>query len=198
MQLCAILTADDLTSIIEQLTPLRVAIRPRRVIALGRPAKVELVAGAGLRVGGDARFTWDVGGLIVPVNVRVWQVLFVPSFVARKGGHVLAFEPILELLDLKRAPMFLDDRIAQAVRDGLGSQRGKLAWDFEKVLSLVRPLPAKVTPTGEWRLGPTGGSVTVTAADIRVTLDFGLHVHRDSQRAPAVSKGSEKRESAES
>jgi hypothetical protein len=149
MQLCATLTKDDLSSIIEQITPLRVAIRPRRVITLGRPTKLDFVAGAGLRVRGDARFTWDVGGLTIPVTLRAWQVLLVPSFVARDGGHVLAFEPTLEVLELTNVPMFLDGTIKQAVKEGLAAHKSKLTWKFEEQLSLVRPLPAKISPAGD-------------------------------------------------
>jgi hypothetical protein len=183
MQLCAILTKDDLASAIEQITPLRVAIRPRRVITLGRPSKVELVPGAGLRVRGDARFTWDVGGITIPVTLRAWQILLVPSFVARNRGHVLAFDPVLENLDFKRVPMFLDGRIAEAINDGLAAQKNKLSWDFERTLTLVRGLPDKVSPAGEMTLAPTGGTVTVTATDVRLTLDFGFRVQRDAPPA---------------
>lgn len=183
MQLCATLTRDDLSSVIEQITPLRVAIRPRRVITLGRPTKIELVAGAGLRVRGDARFTWDVGGITIPVTLRAWQVLLVPSFAARNGGHVLAFDPKLEALDFKNVPMFLDGAIAQAVKDGLAAQKSRLTWDFEKQLSLVRALPDKISPAGEVTLAPTGGTVVVTADSLRLTLDFGLRVRRDAPPA---------------
>jgi hypothetical protein len=182
MQLCATLTKDDLSSIIEQITPLRVAIRPRRVITLGRPTKIELVPGAGLRVRGDARFTWDVGGLTVPVTLRAWQVLLVPSFVAPDhGGHVLAFEPTLEVLDFKNVPMFLDATIKDGVKEGLAAQKSKLTWSLEKHLSLVRPLPAKISPAGEVNLAPTGG--TVTATDVQLTLEFGFRVRRDAPPA---------------
>ncbi len=183
MQLCATLTKDDLTSIIEQITPLRVAIRPRRVITLGRPAKIELVPGAGLRVRGDARFTWDVGGLTIPVTLRAWQVLLVPSFVARDGGHVLAFDPKLEALDFKNVPMFLDGTIKDAVKEGLAAQKSKLAWSFEDHLSLVRSLPAKISPAGEVILAPTGGTVTVSATDMQLKLEFGFRVRRDAPPA---------------
>lgn len=183
MQLCATLTKDDLSSILEQMTPLRVALRPPRVIALGRPTKVELVAGAGVRVRGDARFSWNVGGLTIPVTLRSWQVLLVPSFAARDGGHVLAFDPVLESLDFKNLPMFLDGRIAEALKDGLAAQRSKLAWKFEEHLSLVRALPDRLSPAGEVKLAPTGGSVTVTATDLRLTLEFGFRVRRDAPPA---------------
>jgi len=183
MQLCATLTKDDLSSIIEQITPLRVALRSRRVITLGRPTKVELVAGAGLRVRGNARFTWDVGGLTIPVTLRSWQVLLVPSFATRHGRHVLVFNPTLEALDFKNVPMFLDGRIADAVKDGLAAQKSKLVWSFEKHLTLVRALPDKMSPAGEVKLAPTGGTVTVTATELRFTLEFGFRVRRDAPPA---------------
>lgn len=189
MQLCAILTRDDITSVVEQLTPLRVALRPKRVITLGRPAKVELVPGSGLRVRGEARFTWDAYGVTIPVTLRSWQVLLVPSFAPRAGRHVLAFDPVLEGLDFKNVPMFLDGRITEAINEGLAAQKNKLSWDFEKHLSLVRPLPTKLSPSGEVRLGPTGGTVTVTATEMRLTLDFALRLQRDAM--PASLRGIE-------
>jgi len=194
MQLCATLTRDDLVSIVEQLTPLRVAVRPKRVISLGRPTRIELVAGAGLRLRGDARFTWDAYGVTIPVTLRAWQILLVPSFVARRNGagHVLAFEPKLEELDFKGVPMFLDERISEGVRNGLAAQKGKLAWDFENQLSLTKPLPVQLAPAGELTLAPNGGNITVTADDIRLTLEFALRVRRDalppSLRQPSPSR----------
>ena len=180
MLLCAILTKDDLVSAIEQITPLTVTLRRRRVIWLGRPSTVELVAGAGLRVRGDARFTWDAYGLAIPVSLRSWQVLFVPSFAERGGRHVLAFDPVLEALDFKSVPMFLDARITAAINEGLAAQKSALAWEFEKHLSLKRSLPESVEPRGEVRLGPSGGHVAVTESDVRLTLDFELDVRREA------------------
>jgi hypothetical protein len=185
MQLCATLTKDDLSSIIEQITPLRVAVRPRRVITLGRPTKIELVAGAGLRVRGDARFTWDVGGLTIPVTLRAWQVLLVPSFAVRDGRHVLAFDPTLELLDFKNVPMFLDGRIIATVKDGLAAQKSKLVWRFEEQLALVRALPEKIAPAGEVNLAPTGGTATVTETDVKLTLAFAFAFRLRRDAAPA-------------
>lgn len=178
MQLCAILTKDDVSSIIEQITPLRIALRPKRVISLGRPTDVALVAGAGLRVRGDARFTWDAYGITLPVTLRAWQILLVPSFAPRGGRHVLAFDPVLEELDFKNAPVFLDGRIAEAINEGIAAQRHKLSWDFERHLSWTRELPDRLTPAGEMKLAPTGGSVVVTSSDVRLTLDFAFRVRR--------------------
>jgi hypothetical protein len=183
MQLSAIITKDDLASIIEQITPLRATVRPRRVITLGRPTKVELVAGAGLRISGDARFTWDAYGLPIPVTLRSWQVMLVPSFASRNGRHVLAFDPILEGLDFKNVPIFLDARIAEAIKSGLATHKGALAWDFEKHLSIARALPKTMTPAGDFWLGPTAGNVTVTADELRLTLTFAVRVTREAPPA---------------
>ncbi len=186
MELCATLTRDDLSDAIDEITPLRVVIRPRRTISLGRPTNVELVPSAGLRLRGDARFTWDVGGLPVPVTLSCWQVLLVPSFVAREGRHVLAFEPTVEHLDFKGVPMVLGARIADAVREGVLAQKRKLAWDFAKHLSVTWPMPERVTPAREIELGPVGGNITVTSTELRLTLTFALHV-RDS-RGPRATR----------
>jgi hypothetical protein len=180
MQLCAILTKDDITSVIEQITPLRVALRTRRVITLGRPRRIDLVEGAGLRVRGAARFTWDALGVTIPVTLRSWQILLVPSFKRRQNRRVLAFEPVLEELDFKNVPMFLDGRIAEAINEGLAAQKDRLSWDFEKHLSVMRQLPEKMSPSGEAKLAPTGGSVVVTVSEMRLTLDFAVTLSRDA------------------
>jgi hypothetical protein len=183
MRLCAILTKDDLVSAIEQVTPLTVTLRRGGVIWLGRPSTVELVAGAGLRIRGDARFTWDAYGLAIPVSLRSWQVMLVPSFAERDGRHVLAFDPVLEALDLKSVPLFLDGKIRAAINEGLAAQRSALAWEFEKQLSLVRSLPNRVEPLREVRFGPSGGRVAVTDSEVRLTLDFELDVRREGEPA---------------
>jgi hypothetical protein len=195
MQLSAILTRDDITLAVEELTPLRVALRSKRVISLGRPTTIELVAGAGLRMRGDARFGWDAYGITVPVTLRSWAVLLVPSVASRDGHHVLAFEPVLETLDFKNLPAFLDGRIADAIGEGLAAQKTKLSWSFDKHLSFVRSLPGSLSPSGEVRLGPTGGVVTVTEAEVRLTLDFALRVRRGAH--PAASREPEKGKSVE-
>jgi len=191
MLLCAILTLKDVVSVVEQVTPLEVTLRRGRVISLGRPSTVELAAGAGLRVRGAALFTWDVGGVAVPVSLRAWQVLLVPSFVARGHRHVLALDPVLEALDFKSVPTFLGARITAAINDGFAAQKSRLAWDFEKHLSLVRALSDKVSPKSEVRLGPCGGNVTVTDVDVRLTLDFELEVRRERERDSAIQSTEE-------
>jgi hypothetical protein len=111
-------------------------------------------------------------------------VLLVPSLIVRGGRRVLAFDPELEALDFKSVPLFLDAKIKAAINDGLVAQKNRLTWDYEKHLSLVWPLPASVAPAGELRLGPSAGHVTVSAEELRLTVDFELRVRRDERLAP--------------
>jgi hypothetical protein len=125
--------------------------------------------------------------------LQAWGCVFVvmlalpgtsaPSFVAQRGGHVLAFDPKLEAIDFKNVPMFLDGRIRDAVRDGLAAQKSKLTWDFEDHLSIVRPLPDRISPAGEVKLALTGGKVDVTATELKLTLELGFRVRRDAPPA---------------
>src|SRR5690349_17810663 len=110
MLLSATLTKEELVAVVDALTPLRVELgrRPRRAVSFGRPNVVELVAGAGVRLRGDARFTWDVGGLSIPVTVRRWQLLLAPRIAARGDARVLAFEPSIEVLDIVNVPAFVE------------------------------------------------------------------------------------------
>jgi hypothetical protein len=195
MQLTAILTKDDLASLIRTMTPMRVELkgRPQRIIALGRPVLVELVEGAGLRVRGSARFTWNVAGVAIPVTLRVWQVLLVPSIALRDGSHVLALDPILEELDFERLPAFADQRIAAAINEGLAGQRRRLAWNFTRTLSYARTLPDRVSPVMRFELRPGGGTVTVTAEELRLTADFRARVLRPAEQPRPVEAPSPSR-----
>lgn len=183
MQLCAVITKDDLAGVIREITPLDVEVsrRPRRMISLGRPGRVELVASAGLRVAGDAKLRWEIAGLSVPITVRAWQILLRPSVVLRGGVYVLAFDPILEKLELKHVPGFLDERVAPALNETLAAQRQKLVWNFTKTLSMHRPLSDKLSPKVKLDLVPTGGEVKVTSSALELTLHFDGHVSPRSE-----------------
>lgn len=172
MQLCAVLARDELAAVIEQITPFEVEIsrQPRRVISLGPPSKVELVPGAGLRLRGSARVTWDVVGLSLPVTLRRWQILLAPSVVRRGEAHVLAFDPMLEVLDLENVPSFVADRIAGAINEGLAVHRNRLVWNFTKTLSWRRGLPRRVSPPSRFEISPSGGTVEITPSELRLTV----------------------------
>jgi hypothetical protein len=185
MQLCAIVTKADLVAVIEDLTPLRVEIsrRPRRAVSLGRPRHVELVPGAGLRVRGEARFTWDAYALSIPVTLRAWQVLLAPAVVSREGRSVLAFEPSIEVIDIENVPGLVEEAITHAINEGLGAKRARLVWDFTKTLSFSKDLSERTSPGITFGVAPRGASVEVTAAEVRLTMSLEATVSRSEPRA---------------
>jgi hypothetical protein len=196
VQLSAVVTRDDLVALLDQVAPVRVSLGARgsRNALLGRPHKVELVRGAGIRLGGDARMTWDVAGVALPVALRAWQVLLVPSVLlhpatikgARRRTYVLVFDPVLEVLDFRRVPGFLDDRIADAINDVLGAQRNRLAWNFTKTLSARLALPSRYAPPGRFELAPVAGEVVVSDVELRFTVTFEAQVVRSVPTSPAL------------
>jgi hypothetical protein len=184
MLLTAAVTKAEIAALIESLTPVRVMLDERRgrSITLGRP-RLELVPNAGLRLRGDARIMWDVAGVPFPVTLQAWQVLLVPRVVNRADGRAIAFEPVVELLDLKRVPGFLDDKIAKFITDSLAENRGKLAWAFAKKLSKQLALPARIGG-GSVAMLATDAGIGISEEDVKLTLQFEAQVDRPRVAAP--------------
>ncbi|MFO0738943.1 MAG: hypothetical protein U0270_23815 [Labilithrix sp.] len=191
MLLTAAVTKAEIAALVDALTPLGVVIDEHRgrSITLGRP-RLELVPDAGIRLRGDARLTWDVAGVAIPVTLKAWQVLLVPRIVDRESGRALAFEPVIEVLDLKRVPGFLDDKIARAIGDGLAQNRSKLSWELGRVLSKQLALPARIGG-GTFALSAVDGAVGVSEEDVKLTLRFEARIDRprpDPDLAPRSSR----------
>lgn len=190
MLLTAAVTKAEIAALVDALTPLRVIIDERRgrSITLGRP-RLELVPQGGIRLRGDARLTWDVAGVAIPVTLREWQVLLVPRIV---GSRSLAFEPVIEILDLKGVPGFLDDKIAKTITDGLAQYRHRLAWEFARTLSKQFALPAKIGG-GAFAMAAVDGAVAVSEQDLMMTLRFEANVERETPRSSRKNPMSERR-----
>lgn len=186
MQLSAVLTKDDLAALVGEIAPLEIELsrKPRRVVSVGKPSLVELVAEEGLRLRGDARFLWDALGLTFPVTVRTWQVLLAPRVVVIDGAHALAFQPTLEAIDLSNVPGFVEGAIMQAARGALDAYEKRLVWRFGTQLAVHLPLPQRVSPASRFDLAPVAGEAVVTAEEMKLTLRFEAHVARLAQLAP--------------
>lgn len=136
--------------------------------------------------------TWDVAGVAIPVTLQAWQVLLVPRIASRGRSRVLSFEPVIEELDLKLVPAFLDDAIVSAIREGIAQNRDRIAWDFARTLSKRLPLPARISPAKTFEILAQDGEVEVTASELRLTVRFEARVEaravaREKEDAPASS-----------
>jgi hypothetical protein len=190
MYLTAVVTKAELVTLVESLTPLLVTIDERRgrSVTLGRPA-AELVAGKGLRLRGDGRVSWDVAGVAIPVTVQAWQLLLVPRIASRGQSRVLAFEPVIEDLDLKLVPGFVDEKIAGAIRDAIAKNRDRIVWDFTRTLTKRLPLlPKRFSPSKTFEIAAMDGEVHVSESDLRLAVR--LEARIETRGATTVSESS--------
>jgi len=184
MELTALVSRDELVALVRSVSPLRIAVDERRGRAVTLVvADVELVPSRGLRVRGNARVVWDVAGVPITVTLQSWQAMLVPRVSQRRA---LVLEPVLEDLDLKNVPAFLDGKIGDALRDGIADHRDRLAWGFARALSKRWPLPLR-TSLDAFALEVVDGSVTVDTNEIRLSVRFAAAFDRRVVRPrPAV------------
>lgn len=184
VHLTATIKKDEIVQLISELTPLKIDLGRKRNVSFGTPELVELVPDTGLRIRGGAKMIWEVAGLPLPVTLRTWQVLLTPSIEQRDGALVLAFEPVIEDLDFKRVPGFFDERIVDAINEGVASQRRKLCWNLTRLLGSSSPMPARVSPGGTFDIAPSAVTVRVTAAELRVDIDFAAQLAQEAAATP--------------
>lgn len=184
MKLSLSIGKDEIDQVVTDLTPLRIDLGRKRSVSFGRPELVELVPETGLRVRGDAKMVWDFAGLPLPVTLRTWQLLLVPSIARRDSGLFLVFDPVLEDLDFKRVPGFFDERIADAVNEGVASQRGRLAWSLARLIGSSTRLPARVSPGGTVDLVPVAARVDIAATELRIEIELAANVIAQAVATP--------------
>ncbi len=179
MILTARVTTAELRSLLESLTPLRVAIDETRGrwLTIGRP-QLTVVPGRGYRLRGDARLAWEALGITVPVTLDGLQVLLVPKVLARGAARLLAFEPVVEELGLRLVPGFLEDKITDAVRDWLAKSQERLAWTFSRTLSRRLGLSEKIHPRETFEIAAVAGQVTVSEEELRFAVRFEAKITR--------------------
>lgn len=174
MLLNAVVSKAELRALLEALTPLRIPIDERRGrgVTLGR-CELDLVPGRGIRLSGDARITWDVAGVGVPIAIDAWQVLLAPRIVTRGDLCVLTFDPLLEELDLKHVPGFLCGKIAAAVREGIAKNEGRLGRVLAKSVALPHRMGA-----GALVLESTSATVEVGGDVLSLSVTLAPRVER--------------------
>jgi hypothetical protein len=184
MKLSLVVTRDELAALAAELVPVRIVLRehPYSAVSFGRALKLDLIEKQGIRIRGDARIALSVAGLTMQVGVRAWQILLRPAITGEVPA--LAFDPVLEDLDLERVPGFLDERIVEGVNEALAGGRQKLAWRFAEKLGALRTLPAKVSPRGTFRFVASSATAVVTSTELRFDVD--LRPELALERRPAA------------
>jgi hypothetical protein len=180
----AILSHDDLATLVAQLLPLDLRLGDSDgdpELRLSDLAKVELIENQGLRVECRAAIRWSVLGLDVPITVDSLALMLVPSVVKRSGRDALAFKIQLAELDVAWMPAAIDATIRERVNRELRDKQRHLVWTFSQTLSHVFTLPEAVRPIDALELEVAWGKVRVTSEALVMAVSFHGHVHRETE-----------------
>jgi hypothetical protein len=180
----AILSHDDLATLVAQLLPLDLRLGEADgdpELRLSDLAKVELIENQGLRVECRAAIRWSVLGIDVPITVDSLALKLIPSVVKRSGRDALAFKIQLGELDIAWMPAAIDATIRERVNRELREKQRQLTWSFSQTLSHVFRLPEAVRPIDAIELEVAWGKVRVTSEALVMAVSFHGHVHRETE-----------------
>jgi hypothetical protein len=197
MLLQATIGLDDLTDMIERLTPLEIRLGDpegkERTLVVERPSAVTLVPDRGLRIETVARLRWAVAGVVVPITVQAARILLVPEIVRREERDVLRFSLVLERADLRHVPAFLDAKIEDEVNEALLADDARPTWAFLDMLSFRIGLPARLHSAESASLEAHWGALNVSATAVVFTVSYDSSVEKralsDGTKGATAPKG---------
>jgi hypothetical protein len=197
MWLQALLTAEDITAALAEVTPLRIALddeAPDRYLWLTPPSSVRFVPERGIRVIASARLQWDVVGITVPLTIRVAEVLLRPFVEQVNGEDVLRFQAEIERLDLSHVPSLVEGPIIARLNAKLAEPASYVSWNFMQTLDFDFKMPKSVAPLEKLRLFARWGAVRIQEDGLTLAVAFGFEATRDRnalQGWPAELAGTE-------
>ena len=170
------LTRVDLGHFLAMLTPLTIRLSdpadPLRELVVAPPDSIELVPGRGLRLVTTLLLSWTLAGVDVPIRASSAQLLFLPALAVKDGREELIFSLLLEAIDLRHVPGFLDTTILERINKAFAEDDATISWDFLKTLSFRFQMPARVSSVSGITLAAVGGTVKVTEEEIQLTATF--------------------------
>ena len=182
MLLQATIGLDDLTDLIERLTPLEIQLGepegPERTLVVERPSAVTLVPERGLRIVTVAKLRWSIAGVVVPVTVQTASILLVPEIGRREERDVLRFSLVLESADLRHVPAFIDAKIQDQVNAALLAEDARPTWEFLETLSFQIGLPARLRSATSASLKAHWGALNVSETAIVFTVSYDSSVEK--------------------
>ncbi|MDP9036776.1 MAG: hypothetical protein M3O50_18410 [Myxococcota bacterium] len=178
MWLEAILTKDDLHAIAAQFAPMRFRLGDNGQLDLDEPTEVSMVPGRGIRIVCAATLHWPVLGMDVPVSIRSAAVVVSLEVEARGDGAALVFKPEIEHANVALLPAMVDGRVTSLVNQELAKKHVELAWNFERTLSHVFPLPEALETTASLGLRVKAGAVKINVDALGFAVSFDTEVQR--------------------
>jgi hypothetical protein len=178
----AVLSKDDLASLIAQIVPLTIRIHPDsapdQYIELATASNLALVADQGLRMTTQARIHWPVLGIDVPIKVDPLSVMIKPSITRTPQGDALSFTLQIEQAEFAGIPAFGDLAITDKINSELSKTDVDLTWAFAAMLSHRFSLPSLLAPLDSLALNVAWGKVRVTDEAMVLAVSFHAEVSR--------------------
>jgi hypothetical protein len=178
----AVLSKDDLASLIAQIVPLTIRIHPDsapdQYIELATATDLELVADRGLRMTTQARIHWPVLGIAVPIKIDPLGVILKPRIAKTPEGDALSFTLEIEHADFAGIPSFGDQPITDKINSELSEHNVELAWAFAAMLSHRFDIPPLLEPLDSLALNVAWGKVRVTEEAMVLAISFHAKVSR--------------------
>jgi hypothetical protein len=176
---------DEIVRVLEEATPLRVHFGgddETRWVELERPSAVTLVPDRGLRVVADGHIRYEIAGIKLPFAIRRAELLLEPVIVRIEGGHErLDFKISVEQVDLENVPGVAERVLEKVVNDALAGL--DLHWGFGRTLDLALSIPERFEPLDELIVRSPSGKVTITPAELRLSLNADVKLTRSGERA---------------
>jgi hypothetical protein len=181
----AVLSKDDLVSLIGQIVPLTIRINPDEggdhYIELATASSLELVSDQGLRMTTQARIHWPVLGIDVPIKVDPLTVMIKPLVTNTPGGDALSFTLEIERADFAAMPLFGDHALTDKINGELSKRHVEVAWAFASMLSHRFNLPPLLEPLDGLQLNVAWGKVRVTDEAMVLAISFHAQVSRHGE-----------------
>jgi hypothetical protein len=177
----AVLSKDDLASLIAQIVPLTIRINADagadQYIELATATDLALVADQGLRMTTQARIHWPVLGITVPIKIDPLSVMIKPFVTNTPEGDALSFTLEIEHADFAGVP-FGDQAITDKINRELSERHVELAWAFAAMLSHRFNVPPLLEPLDSLALSVAWGKVRVTDEAMVLAISFHAEVSR--------------------
>ena len=186
----AVVSKEDLGSLIARIVPLTIRINPDagadHYIELATATDLVLVADQGLRMTTQARIHWPVLGITVPIKIDPLGVMIKPCVINTPKGDALCFTLEIEHADIAGIPAFGDRAITDKINRELAERHVEIAWAFAEMLSHRFRIPPLLEPIDSLAFSVAWGKVRVTDEAMVLAISFHAEV---SRRDDAVTTG---------
>ena len=194
MRISAQVDEDALRRLLGEILPITLLLdddrwMEGRWVTIGRPQKVDLIAGEGLRLAASGELRWPIKTLPVTVRIASLQLLIRPLVVGVGPSTRVLFRPLIEHADFERLPDIVDRGIVAIVNRALEARSQHLAWHVADTLCQRFALPTTLVPLETASIDVVSAALTIDATSIELGVSLEMDVTRVGSAAASPVGG---------